>query len=421
MADRRRLVAYDITHIVTRLDRTAFSGIDQVDVAYARHFAGSGRLACGAHYSLGLPHRFSPDRVRETLAHVEGKRAASPPSLEWPALRRWIVSGDTDIGPARPRKPPIDQADLAQKWRLRLTSDGWFNPPAGTIYLNVAQHAFEFPRYFRWMGRRPNILPVFVVHDLLPFDHPEFFRAGYEARFGRRLDTILRHARAIITTSEAVRGRITDAYRTRGRAPVPVHVEPLATSLGPATDDDVDAELAAQPYFVVVSTIEPRKNHLMLLHQWREWSSRLANPPKLVLVGGLGWDCDQTLAILGRTKGLNRSVAHVSGLPEDRLRILLRNARALLMPSFAEGYGLPIVEALTLGTPVIAADIPVFREVSQGAATFLSPTNGDAWGEAILARSDPLGAGDHDPSVSGFAPPSWASYFSNIEAFLDRL
>ena len=79
-------------------------------------------------------------------------------------------------------------ASLAAKTRLRLAHDRHLEIPEGAIYLNVAQHGFEYPALFRWLDARPDVAPVFLAHDLLPLDFPEYFRPGYKALFRRRFE-----------------------------------------------------------------------------------------------------------------------------------------------------------------------------------------------------------------------------------------
>jgi glycosyltransferase involved in cell wall biosynthesis len=162
---------------------------------------------------------------------------------------------------------------------------------------------------------------------------------------------------------------------------------------------------------------------MLLLNIWRTLAAQGAPVPKLVLVGLRGWDNDQALQFLERSELLAPHVRMVSGLSSVELRQIIGNARALLTPSFAEGYGLPIVEALSLGVPVIASDIPVFREVARDCATFLSPIDGTGWRETIKAfsgaRPDLYAAAL--AQAKNFAAPNWAGYFDGIEAFLATL
>ena len=101
----------------------------------------------------------------------------------------------------------------------------------------------------------------------------------------------------------------------------------------------------------------------------------------------------------------------------------MKNAVAVLMPSFAEGYGIPVVEALSLGTPVICSDIPVFREISQDKALLRSPIDGRGWLEAIESMT---GAGSvlrekYAAKARDFRAPTWDSYFRNVQDFLATL
>ena len=90
-------------------------------------------------------------------------------------------------------------------------------------------------------------------------------------------------------------------------------------------------------------------------------------------------------------------------------------AAALLMPSFAEGYGLPVVEALRVGTPVIASDLPALREVGTRAVTYVAPDDRDGWERAIATS---LGA---RTSMDAFDPPTWESHFRLVDDWLESL
>ena len=116
-------------------------------------------------------------------------------------------------------------------------------------------------------------------------------------------------------------------------------------------------------------------------------------------------------------------VMKVERVGATALAQLVADAQALLIPSFNEGYGLPVVEALTVGTPVIASDIPVFREITQDCATLLSPFNGQDWRDTILAFSKPQSSALNAARAKAaqFSAPNWDNYFQGVEGFLDSL
>jgi glycosyltransferase involved in cell wall biosynthesis len=423
-----RPLVYDATHLVTRLDCVATTGIDWVDRIYAQHLVRNARIDCGLHYGLHSPHVLAPRRIGDILqSYAQNLSLAA--GDDWRELRAWLTGAEP---PERKPATLLAQAAAAALWtkthaqkaRARLSHDRSYRIPDGAIYLNIAQHAFEYHRLFDWLDQRPDLVPVFFVHDMLPLDYPEFFRHGYEQRFRRRAETILRHSRAIVTTSQCTARRIEAEYVSHNQRPVPIHVQPLASPLDLANESmSIDPELAASCYFVVISTIEPRKNHLMLLNIWRSLVSRDGDAPKLVSVGLRGWNSSPTITVFERSTTLRHYVRTASGLSPTALRSLLANARALLMPSYAEGYGLPIVEALSLATPVIASDIPVFHEMAQGCATFLSPLDGAGWRDMIrrFAAENSQTYDDAVQRARAFVKPTWDGYFEGVETFLASL
>jgi glycosyltransferase involved in cell wall biosynthesis len=427
----RRPIAFDVTHLVSRLNRRA-TGSERVDLAYARHFCTSADFACGLHYGWRSPHVFDAARVRRLVDRFNRKVGdAEAPASEpvWENLQTWIKDASIRNAATGGAEPKIrEHRGVDEGWRayldqcaMRVIDDFPRKTPEKAIYLNVAQSGFEFHRFFEWLHRRPDIVPVFLVHDLLPLDHPEYFRAGYEDRFDRRVETIVQHAKAIITTSEAVRERIISEYADRKATLPPLQVQHLPSPLGTGrTTEDEDPALSAQPYFVLVGTIEPRKNHQMILNLWRNFGP---TAPKLILVGANGWDNEPVINALSRSPTLRGCVRHVSGLSRHSMRKLIANACALIMPSFAEGYGLPVIEALSLGVPTIASDIPIFRETAGDSALLISPLDGLGWKNAIEEFARPGSALRLEAvgRARAFKSPVEKPYFEKIENFLGNL
>ncbi len=174
------------------------------------------------------------------------------------------------------------------------------------------------------------------------------------------------------------------------------------------------------PYFLMIGTIEPRKNHLLILNIWRELAARGGHVPKLILVGKRGWMNEHILHVLDQASTLYPHVAEVSGLGNASLKKLIVNARAVLMPSHAEGFGLPVVDALSAGTPVIASDIPALREASNGKAIFRHPIDAAGWLTAIQQLSDSANslAKEARASAAAFQATTASEYFAEVKSFL---
>jgi glycosyltransferase involved in cell wall biosynthesis len=143
----------------------------------------------------------------------------------------------------------------------------------------------------------------------------------------------------------------------------------------------------AVDYLLMVSTIEPRKNHLTLLAAWERLRSELQAGLKLVVVGSLGWH--HTEIVRKYRPWVRRGDAYMlDEVPSSELRVLYRNARATVCPSFAEGFGLSGVEAMMSGCPVVASDIPAHREIYADAAEYCNPYSLDDLVRALRAVID---------------------------------
>jgi glycosyltransferase involved in cell wall biosynthesis len=258
---------------------------------------------------------------------------------------------------------------------------------------------------------------VFFIHDMLPFETPEYFPAKEFARHVNRMRNLARYGAGAVVSSEVVKSALLAHLRILGRGDMPVQVAPIPVAPVFREPSLPDHALSFHPFFIQCGTIEPRKNHLMILQVWRELVARRGSAaPKLLLAGARGWENENIVDLLDRSQALRDHVWEVSGLPTPVLKRLMGSARALLMPSFAEGFGLPVVEALAAGVPIVASDIPVFHEIAEGAFTPVGPIDGEGWRREIERLADrPRAAG------AGPGPDRRERFFSTIEGFIGSL
>ena len=292
--------------------------------------------------------------------------------------------------------------------------------PRGSIFI----HATQFPSLslFRWLDRRPDVKPVFFIHDLLPIRCPDFFTAGNAEWHRQFMEVFVCYGRAAIVNTEVAKNDVVAFLRTRTSSDKQILAVPMPASPIFARATPPDAELRARPYFVICGTIEPRKNHLLLLKIWQELlRSEGPKAPKLVIIGRRGWNNQAAFDLLDRAPWVASHIIEVAGLSTNAMKHIVANARALLMPSFAEGYGLPIVEAMAVGTPVIASDIAVFRAIGGERVTYCNPNDTAPWLEAVRVHA---GSGRQNLNVAmteNENRTAWENYFRNITMFISSL
>jgi glycosyltransferase involved in cell wall biosynthesis len=295
--------------------------------------------------------------------------------------------------------------------------------PENSIYVNVAQVGLAMPRIVSWLRRRPDIKSVFMLHDVIPLEHPELVSPRESRRHETIVDRSASFADGLIVSTTAAREAISQAFRLRGRASIPIVTVPLAVAPVFLERVDPDPDLRGLDYFVTCGVIEPRKNHLLLLDIWRGLVGRRGErAPKLVIVGSHGADGEPVLRALEQCRFLHGQVILAHGLSSPALRQLLAHARALLMPSFAEGFGLPVIEALAVGTPVVASDLPPHREIAGDLAVYRHPTDGPGWLADICMFAEDSGtAPEMRRRVAAYRPTTWGEYFVQIEQFLKTI
>ena len=291
--------------------------------------------------------------------------------------------------------------------------------PPGTIYLNIGHTGLDDPELAGWL-RRQQWKPVYLVHDLIPISHPEYCRPGEAQRHKRRMQTVLETAAGVIANSAATRGALAE-FATREGRPAPATQVAWLASPEPAQA----APLAApnRPTFVTIGTIEGRKNHLLLLHVWERLIRDLGPAtPKLVLIGQRGWEADEVFALLDRSPRLKGYVRELGRCDDATMLGWLDQSRALLMPSFIEGFGIPVIEALQRGVPVIASDQPVFREIAGDIPLYLDPVDGHGWEAAIRSYCDD--SADRARQLAAmptFRAPTWGDHFAKVDGWLATL
>jgi glycosyltransferase involved in cell wall biosynthesis len=423
-------IAYDVLRLLLGSLADTPRGIDRVDLRYARFFFETWPGDCvGTLLTPWGVRRYGRRQVLQGLDRLEQLWLETVQSHEDRVLLRIKrrLSGKHD--PPTEKSQEDDRTAIGTVSRfLNLFSVAGFSfgtsviraVPKNAIYVNVGQVGLAIPRVASWLRRRPDVKSVFMLHDVIPLERPELVSRRDHRRHRKIVDRTARYASGLIASTAAAREAVLNALCLRGRSAIPVETVPFTVAPVFLESDGPDEELCERDYFVVCGTIEPRKNHLLLLKVWHDLvRQRGRNAPALVIVGSPGWGAGPVLEALKRCQTLHGRVILARGLSSPALRRLIAHAKALLMPSFAEGFGLPIIEALAVGTPVIASDIPAHREIAGNLAVYRDPTDHLGW----LADTCAFADGDRTASeirkrIAKYRPTTWDEYFLRIERFL---
>ena len=389
------VIAYDISRLFIGPLFSTPRGIDRVDLALAREvFADPDSANLGILPTPWGVRAYPSVYVRRMLDKLEHLWCEHIPASGDPMLNQLLAHFSDPA--ARQRVLPFPKSltltakfgrifDLLGATNINLGYSARRAVPTGAIYLNVGQLGLAIPAFHYWLEDRPDITCALMLHDVIPLEHPQFVSAAAVAHHARMVRTVARHADCLIFNTAHAQERINDALRLHGRIQVPSLVRwlPLPADFAEAVGSL--PELAEIHYFIVVSTIEPRKNHDLLIRVWRRLLKRMGQAaPHLIIVGAKGYRSSEILEQLELEPLLRSRIHIISGLSSPGLADLVLGAAAMLSPSCVEGFGLPVLEANAMGVTAIVSDIPAHREISGSATVLLSVDDECAWEHAIL-------------------------------------
>jgi len=378
-------VLLDISRTVARVASGRHSGIDRVETAYIRHFLDSDAEVAFLVRIRRWAGFLDRTAMRDFLRLAENNGP-------W-TKRRGIFGGRGPLADVR--------ATLC-----KLAQPGY--PRAGFVYINVG-HGNLPPLLWPALRRAGATKIIGMIHDVIPLDYPQYVLAKTRKRFAAQMRDFMRAADIVLCNSEDTAQRLEPYLQEWGCAGKPVHV--LHLGLPPLTDAIASLDID-HPYFVALGTIEPRKNHALLLDIWAAFYREMdpADMPRLYIIGARGWMCEAEFGILDTAPFMGKSVVETGHIPDIEMRRYLAGARALLFPSFAEGFGLPVLEALQSGVPVLCNDLPCLREIAGDFVNYLDVRKPDIWRAEIekLTRK-PANISKNLPNF-----PNWQEHFRDL-------
>lgn len=221
-----------------------------------------------------------------------------------------------------------------------------------------------------------------VVHDLTYVDTPEYVSAKNRADLQRMVPEQIARSTFVVTVSEFSKQRLCDAYQLQPERVLvtPIPAKPTAS---PAKNpqDLLREQGVSKPYILFVGTVEPRKNIISLVTAYQNLPAKLRESHQLVIAGRMGWNCEAEAAAL--QTAAKEGVVHLGYVSDELKATLYANTALFVSASQYEGFGMPVLEAMSYGAPCAASDIPVFHEVAGNAAVYFDQNDPAAITEAV--------------------------------------
>lgn len=275
-----------------------------------------------------------------------------------------------------------------------------------------------------WMCRmrRSYLLPVLKkqgvrivahIYDIISVTHPQYCLERGVYQFMDYLGAHLQYADQLIVNARATTEEL---QRLAHRLDIPLppcYVAPLGAdfrqrlqSPREQVSEHVRQAADSAPYILMVGTLEPRKNHRLLLQAYDEGLKRAGY--HIILAGYVGWHMEEFMEELHAHPDYNKGIYHFENLEDGGIDYLYQHARFLAFCSYAEGFGLPLLEAVQRGTPVIAADIPVSREVAGEYCDFFRQDDAADLCRLVMAYEDEERYRRRKESLRECRPMGWA-------------
>lgn len=247
-------------------------------------------------------------------------------------------------------------------------------PQAGDIFLGLDLSVHIIPRHQQQMAawKLRGLKLAFVIYDLLPLQFPHWFSAKLVRAFRRWIKSVAILADQVFCISPPVKQDFEDLMQARYAlhpGAIPAHIFPMGGDIKASQPSNGLPEGFAEGLQLIrhgktalmVGTVEPRKGYGEMLdafeHLWVKGSTH-----KLVIVGRPGWMTEGLQRRILTSPHLNDRLFWFDSASDEVLHVLYENCKGIIAASFAEGYGLPLLEALGHGKPVLARDLPVFRQ-----------------------------------------------------------
>jgi glycosyltransferase involved in cell wall biosynthesis len=350
-------------------------------------------------------------------------------------LKEWLMNP-----PAGYRVEPVfATVDQGYRYARRFVvgflgnpDESWQDEPIdyapGDVFftLDLQPQVQTAQRAFYQELRRQGVRVVFAVYDLLCVRMPEFFFPGAEKGFAPWLEVVA-EGDAAVCISKAVADELAEWVAQHGplrQRPFKIDWFHLGGDVGssapsqgvPTEAESVLAQLRNRHSFLLVGTLEPRKGHAQVLAAFEQlWQT--GTDVNLVIVGKVGWMVETLVELLRSHPERNQRLFWLEGISDEYLEKVYAASTCLIAASYGEGFGLPLFEAAQHKTPIIARDIPVFREVAGDHAYYFDSTDAKGLAQAIEQWLT-LFANNQYPKSDGMPWLTWKESASRLTGLI---
>ena len=300
---------------------------------------------------------------------------------------------------------------------------------SGSVFFdcNSTWHTLPNRSYLlpRLKKRQIRIIPL--IHDIIPIRFPQYMVGQTLMRFMEFLTAHMTYADDILVTTDAVRNDLEQLFGELKMPLKPIHkiglgadfsTDKSKSDIDEAIDEKIEKIADGRKFLLTVGTVEPRKNQKILVEAYEK---KLADMGiSIIIVGRIGWEMESLLSRIKSHKNYNNGIYVLSDVNDATLNYLYKKAFMVVFPSYIEGYGLPTIEALINGVPIVCSDIPVMREVGGEFCDYFDPDNSDQLIAAVKKYNDSpeLYQAKRRQLAEDYKPPRWCDTAAAMEKLM---
>lgn len=267
---------------------------------------------------------------------------------------------------------------------------------------------------------------VQVIHDVGPIIWPQFFEK-VEVNFEDYITKIVPVSSMVLNVSKNTEKELHELLKKNGlKAPVSRVFRlgeqiPTTKSTRPADAAFVRSKLKGNDYLLCVGTVEAKKNHALLYYTYKLAKARGIDLPKIVIVGRKGWNTENIVDIMSRDPEVKDKFVLTDSINDEELSWLFDNCMCTILPSFHEGWGIPIAESVARGIPCICSNTSSMVEIAEDYVTHFSPASSD---ECLAAIQDILEPGvleKRKRDIKKYRPTSWDDTYRQVDAYIKEI